>query len=296
MHHRLCAIAVVVGCGCAEESPIVADAAPDDALSIDALPGVCGDGVCSLDESSASCCGDCGICSDEALVTLDTGVANGAPGASVTPGGMAASFSDFAGGAFTQMTFPIEVVDPPVARAGYFWAQTFYFGTTDQTGYTGLQSGSSCGGGPVGKRVIFSIWDATAAVAGPHAHCETFGGEGVGYHCCAAFDWREDVVYRLTVHEVATGQWQMELRDPTVASDLVLGTITASTVYGRLTSSTTGFVEYFTQVNACTATPHARARLYRPSADNMPATHVQVTTYGTCMQQATATCIGSACL
>jgi hypothetical protein len=104
------------------------------------------------------------------------------------------------------------------------------------------------------------------------------------------------VAYRFTLRELTERQWQMTLHDPTDRSDHVLGTITASAVYGRLIGQTTGFVEYYLRVDACTTTPHAQARLYRPSADGAPATSVQVITYGTCQAQATATCTGTACL
>jgi len=291
MRHCSCVIALVVGLGCGNQPSSIVDAPP----SIDSPPGVCGDGRCSPDETSTSCPGDCGGGADDAFVAFDTGVDGGAPGEGVTPGGMAASYSYFVGGPFREMTFPIEVVEAPVSGATYYWAQTFYFGTTDKVGYTGLQTGSGCGGGRVGKRAIFSIWDATGAVAGPRATCEKFGGEGVGYHCCAAFEWREGVVYRFTVREVAASQWELSVHDPVTAGDVVLGTITASAPYGRLATQTTGFVEYFTQVDACNTTPHARARLFRPTADGFPANSVQVTTYGTCMQQARATCSGTAC-
>jgi hypothetical protein len=299
-YHAVYAI-LALGCGGgggdgtpAADAPESIDAAPPP-IDAPVVPAVCGDGTCSVGETATACCADCGVCGDQQLVTIETGVPGGAPGTGVTPGGMAASYSSFDGGPFTTMEFPIEVVAEPPLEAGYFWAQTFYFGTTDQTGYTGLQTGSECGGGPAGKRAIFSIWDASRAVPGPGAYCGRFGGEGVGYQCCAPFAWREGVAYRFVVREVAADQWQMTLHDPATRTERVLGTITAAASYGRLIGQTTGFVEYYLSVLACATTPHAQARLYRPSADGAPATSVQTITYGTCAAQATATCTGTAC-
>src|SRR5690242_10119204 len=99
MIRRCSAIAAILVVGCGGGG----GAAPDAAEVDGAPPGVCGDGVCSGDETATRCCADCGICSDDAVVTIETGAPGGAPGGRITPGGMAASYSSFAGGPFVEM-------------------------------------------------------------------------------------------------------------------------------------------------------------------------------------------------
>ncbi|MGY2063466.1 DUF3472 domain-containing protein, partial [Nocardia gipuzkoensis] len=58
-----------------------------------------------------------------------------------------------------------------------FFAHQFGFEGSDG-GYLGIQQT------PRGRQAIFSVWNSPgAAQAGPGASCETFGGEGVGWHC-----------------------------------------------------------------------------------------------------------------
>jgi hypothetical protein len=255
----------------------------------------CGDGVCADDEDASSCCLDCGVCDDGATVRMQTGVEGGAPGTGLTPGGMADTHAYFAGGPFAELVYPFTITEEPVDGSSWFWAQQFFFDGTDQGGYTGVQANGILGGQIVGKMLIGSIWDATAAVPGPQASCEPFGGEGVGYSCRLAYAWRENVTYRMIVRETQPLQWSISVSDPTIPGEILLGTITTPVGWGRIHGPTAGFAEYYGQTDSCESTPYAVALLHAPIADGVLPTGVDAGTYGTCVGVATSTCSGVLC-
>lgn len=93
-----------------------------------------------------------------------------------------------------QVTLTIE--REPTPSGTYFWAQQFRpAGPVDHGGYFGLQTGGVIGNQIVGKMLIFSIWNAVEAQAGPSATAQPFGGEGIGYSVRRAFAWQENVPY-----------------------------------------------------------------------------------------------------
>ena len=270
----------------------------DDAGSPDAgvdAGSTCGDALCALDEEATSCCADCGVCTEGAVVRMETGVPTGAPGTGLTPGGMADTHASFAVTTAAQMTYPFTVIDEPVAGSQYFWAQQFFFEGTTQGGYTGRQSDGIIAGHRIGKMAIFSIWDALEATAGPDAQCQTFGGEGVGYSCRLAFEWRENVTYRMILREVAADSWSLAMFDPSIGAERLIGTIRVPGPWGRVRLGSAGFAEYYGQVASCATLPHAVALLHQPTADGEAPTSVEAATYGTCMAQASSVCTGPLC-
>jgi hypothetical protein len=270
---------------------------PETGASTDDTGGVsaCGDMLCALDEDATSCCEDCGVCSDGATVRMETGSPAGAPGGGLTPGGVADTHAQFLGGPFAEVVFPFTIEDEPVPDAAWFWAQQFFFEGTDQGGYIGVQSTGILGGQVVGKMVIGSIWDALEAMPGPMASCEPFGGEGVGYSCRLAFQWRQNVTYRMIVREASDDWWEIAMHDPTTNEEILLGTIRVAPEWGRIRPPTAGFAEYYSTVASCDAMPHAIALLHAPSADGTDPTAVTAGTYGPCAAQATSTCTGPLC-
>ena len=274
----------------------------DDAGSPDAgvdagvdAGSICGDALCALDEDATSCCADCGVCTEGAVVRMETGVPTGAPGTGLTPGGMADTHAAFARATATEMIYPFTVIDEPVAGSQYFWAQQFFFEGTTQGGYTGLQSDGIIAGHRIGKMAIFSIWDALEATPGPGAQCQTFGGEGVGYSCRLPFEWRENVTYRMILREVAADSWSLAMFDPSIGAERLIGTIRAPAPWGRVRLGSAGFAEYYGQVASCATLPHAVALLHQPTADGEAPTSVEAATYGTCMARASSVCTGPLC-
>ncbi len=257
--------------------------------------GPCGDATCAPDEDASTCCEDCGVCDDGATVRMETGSEAGAPGDGITPGGIADTHAYFAAGPYAELVYPFTIEAEPVAGSSWFWAQQFFFEGTDQGGYTGVQANGILNGQVVGKMVIGSIWDAIAAEPGPTASCEPFGGEGIGYSCRLAFEWRENVTYRMIVREVSADHWSISIHDPTVPAEILLGTIEVAEPWGRITPTTAGFAEYYGTVASCEALPHAVALLHAPLADATLPTSVNAGTYGTCATEATSVCTGNLC-
>jgi hypothetical protein len=288
------------------------DAASDDAASTEAstssvdtgvdttegttVAGSCGDLLCALDEDATSCCADCGVCDDGATVRMETGLDDGAPGAGLTPGGIADTHAQFAGGPFAEIVYPFTIEDEPVDGSSWFWAQQFFFEGTTEGGYIGVQANGILGGQVVGKMLIGSIWNATEATPGPAGSCEPFGGEGIGYSCRLAFDWRENVAYRMIVRESQEDWWSILVIDPATNIETLLGDIHVPPEYGRIRPPTAGFAEYYGEVNTCETLPHAVALLHAPIADGTAPTSVDAGTYGPCAAQATSVCVGPLCM
>lgn len=270
---------------------------PETSTTTDTTGGVpsCGNALCGLDEDASSCCEDCGVCADGATVRMETGSPTGAPGGDLTPGGIADTHAQFAGGPFAEVSFPFTIEDEPVSDSAWFWAQQFFFEGTAQGGYIGVQSTGILGGQVVGKMMIGSIWDALEAIPGPTGACEPFGGEGIGYSCRLAFEWRENVTYRMIVRETSDDWWAIAMHDPTTGEEILLGTIRVLPEWGRIRPPTAGFAEYYATVATCESMPHAVALLHAPSADGTDPTAVDAGTYGPCAAQATSTCTGPLC-
>lgn len=256
----------------------------------------CGDSLCALDEDATTCCADCGVCDDGATVRMETGSPAGAPGGALTPGGIADTHAQFAGGPFAELVYPFTIEDEPVEGSSWFWAQQFFFEGTSEGGYIGVQANGILDGQVVGKMLIGSIWNATEATPGPDASCEPFGGEGIGYSCRLQHEWRENVTYRMIVRESQEDWWSILVLDPETDEERLLGDIHAPPEYGRIRPPTAGFAEYYGTVGSCETMPHAVALLHAPSADGTAPTAVDASTYGTCAAQATSVCTGSLCM
>jgi hypothetical protein len=275
--------------------------------------GSCGDERCDAGETCRSCEADCGACDpcgecdpDCSMgpecggVVMETGVPAGEPGGSgVTPGGMAAGYFDLPVGSYEAHDAFFTIESEPPAGSHYFWAHQFFFDGGDG-GYTGLQAEGLIQGVWVGKMAIFSVWETTEALPGAGASCEMFGGEGEGMSCRKAFAWEEGKTYRHRVERVAGDPlwWRVVVRDLEARSEWELGRIKVPDAWGPLEWPGITFTEYYLQVDACTTVPHARVR-FGPLFGNggaVPVEAISAMTYGTCAAQATATCLGDACL
>jgi hypothetical protein len=256
----------------------------------------CGNQLCTPDEDATTCCEDCGVCDDGATVRMETGVAAGAPGDGITPGGIADTHAQFVGGSFAEVVYPFTIEDEPVAGSSWFWAQQFFFEGTTEGGYIGVQANGILGGQVVGKMLIGSVWNATEATPGPGASCEPFGGEGIGYSCRLQHEWRENVTYRMIVRESSEDWWSILVHDPETNEERLLGDIHAPPEYGRIRPPTAGFAEYYGTVASCETLPHAVALLHAPRADGSVPTAVDAGTYGPCAAQATSVCTGALCM
>ena len=218
---------------------------------------------------------------------------------SVTPGGMIAvkhqwpaePVTDKHKGFYNLDTYLTIDKEPP-KKSYYFWAQQFWFGGGDG-GYMGLQTGANLAGKKK-KIAIFSIWKALDAKPGngKDAHAGTFGGEGVGYNCKIAFDWKEATQYRLRLYEVADARkpkdpewWGAWVMDMSTKQETFIGQILVPGSWNWMTSSTNFFVEYFLSVPSCDQIPYAKATLHMPTRENgrvVPTRAPSLETYGIC--------------
>lgn len=208
--------------------------------------------------------------------------------AAVVPGGMAASNTYAEAGSTAESSAAaITIEESPSTASYYFWAHQFFLtAQSDHNGYFGLQTNGLVGGRWVGKMVIFSIWNATDAIAGAGSTAQTFGGEGVGYSIRLPYEWSEGVEYRFHIFKEADFWWALEFQ-PEGGTSIYLGKIkiTEDVV---LQGASANFAEYFTSVDACERLPYARARFATVSFDDIPHDASRVRTYGSCADNARA--------
>lgn len=222
---------------------------------------------------------------------------------SVTPGGMISvkhqwppePVTDKQKGFYNLDTY-LTIDKAPATKSYYFWAQQFWF-DAGNGGYMGLQTGGSLAGKEQ-KIAIFSIWDALDAKpgTGKDAYAGPFGGEGVGYCCKIAYDWKEATEYRLRLFEIADERkpnepewWGAWVMDTGTKEESFIGQIQVPASWNWMTSNTNFFVEYFLQVPSCDQIPYAKATLHMPTRDNgtvRPTGAPSLETYGHCKSAA----------
>ena len=136
-------------------------------------------------------------------------------------------------------------------------------------GYAGLQTDGWRFDGSKGDMGIFSLWNATAAVAAPGAMCGTFGGEGVGYSCRRAMAIAETDWYKLRItrdgRATKKGQWwSASFQNVRTGQSLGLGKILVAGSKQLLTVPL-NFSEYWgPAMPTCDAVPNSVAEWKAP--------------------------------
>lgn len=209
----------------------------------------------------------------------------------ITPGGLVASHN-YGSGTAATMSVTITIEKSPPTNSSLFWAQQFFPNATiDHGGYFGLQTGGIIGNTNVGKMLIFSIWNADSAEAGPGATAQTFGGEGIGYSVRMPFSWSEGTAYRFSLEKDGALWWKL-----TVVDDL-----NTSTYLGRiritqdvvLRSGFASFSEYFGNVASCGAMPAFRAIFSNFRFGTASVAAADSTAYGSCITFARGRVVGN---
>jgi hypothetical protein len=181
--------------------------------------------------------------------------------ATVTPGHFADIWYDWPTVLFdSNFTLKIET-DPGIGTA-YYWSHYFIFanskgeGTGSRSGYMGLQTAENR------KIAIFSIWNALAAEG---EACETFGGEGIGYHCLVDFNFSNGGSYTLFVRSLAgdsTGDWwEGSVKDLSTGQERIIGRIKSPPGSGGIKTSSF-FDEYYSTIAGCIALAEAKVRFF----------------------------------
>lgn len=202
----------------------------------------------------------------------------------VVPGGLVASHN-FAAGPSTSMEVTIAIEAAPPDSSSYFWAQQFFANSTiDHGGYFGIQTGGVIGNQNVGKMLIFSIWNADQAEAGPGATAQPFGGEGVGYSVRLPMQWMEGVPYRFRLEKDGPLWWRLTVSAAGGAPALIGRIRITQDVPLRLSFAT--FTEFFRDLGSCTDLPYARARFADLVVGTALVPVYDSTPYGTCVAHA----------
>ncbi|MEO8460424.1 MAG: hypothetical protein ABI451_07840 [Dokdonella sp.] len=206
----------------------------------------------------------------------------------IVPGGLAAGHLYASGGsAASQMTVTITVdVDPGIFS--YFWAQQFWLDTTiDHGGYFGIQGNGVTGGQAVGKMLIFSIWNASGAVADPGATAATFGNEGTGWSIHRSYAWQAGAPYTFTLQKINTAGWYVYATGP-AGEHIGLGRIDIAEDT-HIRTGFANFTEYYGDLSSCSALPYAQATFSNLSYDGTLVAFNDAIAYGSCAVYASST-------
>jgi hypothetical protein len=213
------------------------------------------------------------------------------PANAIVPGGLVASYN-YGSSTASSAEVTITVEKAPPNTLPIFWAQQFYTkATIDHGGYFGLQTQGSLNGQNIGKMVIFSIWNADAAEAGPGATAQTFGGEGIGYSVRKPFDWSEGTAYRFKLEKDGTLWWRLTITDD-LGGSTYLGRIRI-TQDVLLDVGYVAFTEIYGDVASCDAIPPFRTIFsnFRLGTTLLPA--YGAAPYGNCVSSARGRIVGN---
>lgn len=147
-----------------------------------------------------------------------------------------------------------------------FFAHQFGFDGGDG-GYLGIQDT------PNGRVAIFSVWDSPGdAAPGPGAHCETFGGEGVGWHCMLPYAWQEHVGYRLRVWKTdsrSDGSTKWVASVTSGGTESVIGYLWTRAGQNGLNGGSASWIEDYGMTTGNCATEVAASAVFSyPTGDN----------------------------
>lgn len=125
---------------------------------------------------------------------------------------------------YTSLDQQLQITQIPAAT---FWATVWNWSGSSSGGYIGLQTDGTRADGTVGDTVIFSIWNATAAIGS----CQPFAGEGSGYSCRLAYPFTTTKKYRLKLTKgsnTSNGQWwKASVVDTSTFKESVIGSLLA---------------------------------------------------------------------
>lgn len=206
----------------------------------------------------------------------------------IVPGGLAAGHQYAAGGpSASHMTVTISVdVDPGISS--YFWAQQFWLDTAvDHGGYFGIQGNGVTGGQAVGKMLIFSVWNASGAVADPGASAATFGNEGTGWSIHRSYAWQSGEAYTFTLEKVGLGGWHVFVTGP-AGEHIGLGRIDIPEDT-HIRTGFANFTEYYGDLSSCSALPYAQATFSNLTYEGASVAFNDALAYGSCATYASAT-------
>ncbi|MBD0707301.1 hypothetical protein BU197_02400 [Streptomyces sp. CBMA291] len=212
--------------------------------------------------------------------------------ARVVAGGMAAITRRWPGQwGYDDFETTITITRDPGFDGRTYWAHQWDYANDSEGGYVGLQSRSGND-----KAVNFSIWGASAwRDLGTGTHCRTFGHEGSGVQCDAAYPWREGVTYRIRIARAGTNGWRASVTDTRADRTTDVATIVLPHDRGGL-RSLTEWVENFAQgddqPDSCADVSPATAVYGRPTANGgtVGTTSSSAYTYGNCASIAKAVC------
>lgn len=162
-----------------------------------------------------------------------------------------ASYFDWTGGQLNRVSKLNQVITPLSVAPKTYWSVNWVWANQSFGGYAGIQT-SGARQNSIGDIAIFSLWNATEAVAPIGSWCTPFDGEGVGQSCRTniTVNPKEDYEIEVSADSTRGDYWWKASVIFSDGSFKDLGSIKASLPNLR-TSKFGNFIEYFGEAKPC---------------------------------------------
>ncbi|KAI5456851.1 hypothetical protein BGZ63DRAFT_326553, partial [Mariannaea sp. PMI_226] len=140
-----------------------------------------------------------------------------------------------------DIAFPMKATKAP-HRTGYFFAQQFGFKGSNDVGYIGLQPRNDQNGRSILHAVFSSFVAGTTTT---DANCQSGADGGPGVSCGTEIAVNYDDEFNLVVTNVRGTTWEGTLVNQATQRKTHIGSWVLPAETGGITSSQTGFVEYY---------------------------------------------------
>ncbi|WP_409513877.1 DUF3472 domain-containing protein [Pseudomonas aeruginosa] len=181
---------------------------------------------------------------------------------SVTPGGIVSIPYQFSESNMKEITYKIKIEKAPEKRAYYYAMQfTINGGNGARSGYTGIQpreKGTA--------KATFSIW---GDVDSKSSNCKSGADNQKGISCMIDIPFEFNNYYYLVVSQDKSQKnlWHGKVINKTSGKETVIGIINVKNNSTGLNSTQSGFIEYFSKIDSCTALPTTSV-VFDPPVEN----------------------------
>jgi hypothetical protein len=176
-----------------------------------------------------------------------------------------------------------EIQLPKIGKST-FWALSWTFAGSNDSGYMGIQTDARRPDGSKGQMALFSLWTADNS-RGANGRCAAFEENGHGLSCRMNWTIRTGATYRLRVwrgEADATGQWwEGWIHSDYRNVDYHLGDLHVPAAgHIRINPTSVGnFIEYFGEAVACTKVPLAFGIFTQPALNHRGSRYDYYTRY-----------------
>jgi hypothetical protein len=181
---------------------------------------------------------------------------------------------------FDSMTFTVRISEAPQRRS-FYYAQQFKL-VNGNGGYIGIQPRENQQG-----LAIFSLFGEHTMPASPHCKKGADGGHGVSCSAPIPLDYKQDYYLTVARDNNDPAIWRGTVKNVATGKKTEIGAWKPAASAKGIKANGGGFVEYFPQIEDCSAIPYTKGFFGNPSArapngHQFSGTIGHLTTYGKC--------------